>query len=361
MESLDHFILEVGLVALALALGFLSLRLRNKFSKGSLFASPLSIFALAGFLLGITYSVDMALDYAEVDVYSLPFFLNFLFILTLTYGVYRLYSRARKGNIELNKTKEELADAQAKLVKSERLAAIGELAGMVGHDLRNPLMGIKGATYYLRIKQGTMTYDCQKMLNTIDKCIDYSDKIVNDLVEYSRELKFELTPTTPSALLKDTLIMAQVPEKIEVLDATEEQPKIMIDVQKMNRCFINIIKNAFDSMPNGGKLTIKSQKVKDNITFSFEDTGVGMSQETLNKLWTPLFTTKAKGMGLGLAISKRIVEALGGKISVKSAVGKGTTFTVTVPIEPKVITEAGPQLIVADDFSHPSNKACKVN
>lgn len=338
MDAIEQTLFEVGLVVSAFALSFLCIRLRSKFSKGSLFASPLTVFGAAGLVLGLTYSVDMTLDIFEMQVDSLPFLLNFVFIVTLTYGVYRLYSRARTGTIELNKTKEELADAQARLVKSERLAAIGELAGMIGHDLRNPLMGIRGATYYLRTRCSEgMAETGHDMLKTIDNCIDYSDKIVNDLLDYSRELRIEYAEVTPKSLLKDVLGLVKVPECIQIVDITKDSPKINVDVGKMNRVCVNIIKNAFDSMPNGGSLTINSEKAEDCLVLSFEDTGIGMTHDTMDKLWTPLFTTKAKGMGFGLAISKRIVEEHGGKISAESTVGKGTTFKVTIPLEPKPV------------------------
>jgi len=103
----------------------------------------------------------------------------------------------------------------------------------------------------------------------------------------------------------------------------------------MTRVFINIIKNAVDAMPKGGALAIRSKKSNDNIEFSFTDTGQGMTKCVLDKLWSPLFTTKAKGMGFGLPICKRMVEAHRGKISVKSAIAKGSTFTITVPINPQ--------------------------
>jgi len=99
--------------------------------------------------------------------------------------------------------------------------------------------------------------------------------------------------------------------------------------------FEYLFENASDAMPEGGKLTITSQESSGNLEITFTETGVGMSEETLDKLWPPLFTTKAKGMGLGLSICKRLVEAHGGSISVKSHLGKGTTFTVIVPVQSK--------------------------
>jgi len=103
----------------------------------------------------------------------------------------------------------------------------------------------------------------------------------------------------------------------------------------MKRVFVNLLKNSVDAMPNGGKIMIKTLELGTNIQFLFVDTGVGMTQETLDKLWTPLFTTKAKGMGFGLPICRRIIEAHAGTISMDSIFGKGTTSRITIPIKPE--------------------------
>jgi PAS domain S-box-containing protein len=238
----------------------------------------------------------------------------------------------------VNKRTKQLNLAQAKLVKSERLATIGELAAMVGHDLRNPLTGIMGAAYYLKTKHAPeLGAKAKEMLEIIENAIIYSNKIVNDLLEYSRDLKLELTEVTPKELLKTALSLTEVPQGIRVVDATEDKPKVKADAEKLRRVFVNIIRNAFDAMPEGGILTIKNRKVKGKLEISFKDTGTGMSKETLSKLkgGVPLFTTKAKGMGFGVPICKRIAEAHGGTLSVESKVGKGTTITITVPIKPK--------------------------
>jgi PAS domain S-box-containing protein len=228
----------------------------------------------------------------------------------------------------------QLKQTQAKLVKSERLAAIGELAGMVGHDLRNPLTSMKAAAYFLKTKYAaTLDPAAAEMLSTIEKSVDYSNKIVNDLLDYSREIKLEITKTTPKELLKTTLSMLAIPNGIEIIDKTEDKPEISVDLPKMSRVCMNIIKNAFDAMPNGGILTVTSKETKDGWKISFSDTGIGMGKDTLSSLWVPLFTTKAKGMGFGLAICKRIVEAHGGKILAESTQGKGTVFTLTFPAQ----------------------------
>jgi len=237
----------------------------------------------------------------------------------------------------VEKRTRQLKEAQEQLLKSERLAAIGEIAAMVGHDLRNPLTSIAGATYYLKTKlEQKMDKTAKDMVELIEKDIKYSDKIISDLLRYSREIHLELTETTPKSITKHALTSIKVPKNIRISNLTDNKPKIKIDAQKMNRVLVNITKNAIDAMPKGGKLTITSKKTNGKLEITFTDTGRGMQKDILEKIWTPLFTTKAKGMGLGLPICKRIVEAHGGDISVESIVGKGTTFTVTIPIKPKL-------------------------
>ena len=237
----------------------------------------------------------------------------------------------------VEKRTRQLKEAQEKLIKSERLAAIGEVATTVGHDLRNPLTGIAGATYYLKKKlDSKMDKTTEEMLKLIEENIEYSNNIIKDILEYSREIKLELKEAAPKSITKGALSLVRVPNNIEVLDATQDEPKIRVDVEKMKRVFVNIIKNAVGAMSNGGKLTIASREKDGVLEIVFADTGTGIQKDVLEKIWTPFFTTKAKGMGLGLPICKRIIEAHGGNISVESTVGKGTTFTVAIPIKPKI-------------------------
>jgi PAS domain S-box-containing protein len=249
----------------------------------------------------------------------------------------QLKADAEQLELKVKERTKKLKESQEQLLKAQRLAAIGELAGMVGHDLRNPLTGIAGAIYYLKSKLGPkMGKKTWEMLELIEKDVEYSNKIINDLLEYSKELQLELTETTLKLVMKEALSLVKIPKNITVLNSTQNEPRIKIDVQKMKRVFVNIIKNAVDAMPEGGKLTITSKKTDGNLEIIFADTGTGMSKEIVEKIWTTLFTTKPKGMGLGLPICKRIVEAHEGSISVESTVGKGTTFTVTIPIRLKL-------------------------
>jgi len=230
----------------------------------------------------------------------------------------------------------QLAEAQAQLVKSERLAAIGELAGMVGHDLRNPLSGIKNATYFLENKSSLIS-ETQRMdmLVVINRCIDHSNKIINDLLDYSREIHLDLKESQPSKLIFDALAMANVPERVKIVSNLPEEQHLKVDPDKIERVFINLMKNAVDAMPNGGIITIDSVEASGNLKISIADTGTGIPEDLFPKLFSPLVTTKAQGMGFGLAICKRIIEAHGGTITVTSAKGKGATFTLSLPIMPE--------------------------
>jgi PAS domain S-box-containing protein len=229
---------------------------------------------------------------------------------------------------------------EQKLLKAERFASIGELAGMLGHDLRNPLSGIRNANFYLRRKLDSKLGPEEKnMFESIDKNIDYSNKIINDLLDYSsyysNEVKLELSQATPKTLVKAARALANQPQNITVIDETEDSPQFYIDEVKICRSFINILKNAFDAMPTGGEVHVSSIVEADKVAFTFKDNGCGMTKETINKLWTPLFTTKAKGMGFGMVICKRNINAHGGKISLESALGQGTTITVELPLNLK--------------------------
>jgi PAS domain S-box-containing protein len=223
-------------------------------------------------------------------------------------------------------------EMQEMLLKSQRFATIGELATMVAHDLRNPLQGISNAVYYLKSKLNQeMDKNIARMLEVIKSSVKYSDRIMRNLLDYSRDVRMDLTEVALRSIVEESLSRVEVPNNILVVNEIPYELTMEIDVETMKRVFVNIIQNAIDAMPEGGTLTIESKELGENIELKFKDTGIGMSKETLGRLFKPLFTTKAKGMGFGLAICKRLIEAHGGAISVESEVGKGTTFTASIP------------------------------
>ncbi len=242
------------------------------------------------------------------------------------------YSEHLKNMVDLRTA--QLKDANERLVKAERLAAIGELAGMIGHDLRNPLAGIKNGVYILKKKGSTISEaQAKETLEIIDKAIDHSNKIINDLLDYSREMNLKLIKYAARPLVDEAARMIQVPDRIQIINHVDEEACIWVDADKMIRVFVNLLQNAIDATPENGRLEITNCQRSNFVEIAFSDTGKGIPAEVLPKLFTPLFTTKAQGMGFGLAICKRIVEVHGGTIKVESIKDKGTKFIINMPVK----------------------------
>jgi PAS domain S-box-containing protein len=221
---------------------------------------------------------------------------------------------------------------EQRLQQAERLAAVGETAAMVGHDLRNPLQGIASAVHLL--KQASLTEkERDEMLRVIEKSLDYSDSIVRDLTDYSSRIQLQLGEATPKSIITDVIGSVKTPQSLIVQDLTQNAPTLRVDVDRLRRVFINLLVNAIDAMPQGGTVTFTSQESDGHVEIAVADTGSGMPEKVMENPWRPLQTTKAKGMGLGLAICKRIVDAHQGNISVKSRDHEGTTVTIRLPIE----------------------------
>jgi PAS domain S-box-containing protein len=222
------------------------------------------------------------------------------------------------------------------LAKSQRLAAIGETSAMVGHDLRNPLQGIAGIVYLakrnLESRKATDRKAVTELLDTVQEQITYMDKIVSDLQDYAQPLTPKLTETNVPNLIRQTLSTIKIPGAVKVsVEIEKVAENAMIDPALMRRTLTNLATNAIQAMPKRGKLTIRARGKRDSTIMTVEDTGAGIPRKNLAKLFSPFFTTKAKGQGLGLAVCKRLVEAQGGTITVKSKPRKGTAFTIKLP------------------------------
>jgi signal transduction histidine kinase len=228
----------------------------------------------------------------------------------------------------------DMKKMEEKLVKTEKLASIGELAGQIGHDLRNPLAGIKNGIYFIKKKDNQLTgTKREEVFGWIEDTIEDSNRIITSLVDYSSELNLQPEQCTPKSLVLHALSNIQVPDRLNIINNATDDIKIFLDAQGMEKVFGSIIKNAIDAIPEKGTIQVQSMLKGSNMEISFADSGIGIPEKILPKIFAPLVTTKAKGMGMSLAICKRIVEAHGGKISVESEVGKGTTFTINLPIK----------------------------
>ncbi|MCW4003938.1 MAG: PAS domain S-box protein [Candidatus Bathyarchaeota archaeon] len=245
--------------------------------------------------------------------------------------------KERQKNLEKNTDMlQKIIEERTKQLKnSERLAAIGQTAGMVGHDLRNPLQTITGELYLAKsevdsLEAGTTKMNLQESLRVIEEQATYMDKIVSDLQAFVQPIKIDKTPFSlkelASAVIESIAIPANITVKIQI---PKDFPQIKADFQLLKRVLINLVTNAVQAMPEGGKLALTSKVDSEGHVFiSVQDTGIGIPEEIKPQIFTPLFTTKPRGQGFGLAVCKRVIEAHGGAISFESKKGKGTKFTI---------------------------------
>ncbi len=224
-------------------------------------------------------------------------------------------------------------------LRLERLATIGEVATMVGHDLRNPLQSIENAAYYLNNELPRLSHPTPvpqktiEMLQVINHSINYADKIVRNLQDFSATKKPVFKDKEIKVIVEESLAQVEIPKRVKLITEMETNPEIKMDEGMIKRVFVNLATNAVQSMEKGGTLKVSTKKTKGFVEVSFKDTGVGISKENIKKIFSPFFTTKSKGMGMGLPICKRFVESHGGSIVLESKEGKGSVFTVRLPIQ----------------------------
>ena len=243
----------------------------------------------------------------------------------------RAYSERLEEMVE-ERTK-ELETAQEQLVRQEKLPVLGQLAGSVGHELRNPLGVISNAIYYLQMVLSEADETVKEYLNIIASRVRESEKIVADLLSLSRTRPVEQQTVPVTDLITEVLARYPPSDDIKVVTRVDpELPPLFVDPQQIRQVLTNLITNAYQAMPDSGEVKITAHLEQNTVHLLIADTGEGMSPETINKVFEPLFTTKPRGIGLGLAISKNLIEVNGGSIQVKSTEGLGSTFILTLPI-----------------------------
>ncbi len=221
-----------------------------------------------------------------------------------------------------------LREAQAELVRKEKLALLGQLAGGVGHELRNPLGVIKNSVYYLNM---ILPQDekIRKHLAILDREVANSDRIVTELLDFARVKASVREAAGLVSIVRGALERLSVPESVTVqLELDESMPAVLVDAHQVGQILLNFLQNAVQAMPGGGRVTVSTGEDRESVFAVVEDTGVGIPPENLAKIFQPLFTTKAKGIGLGLALARDLAEANGGRITVESTVGQGSRFAV---------------------------------
>jgi len=230
-----------------------------------------------------------------------------------------------------------LKETREQLVHAEKLASLGQLAASVAHEINNPLAGVLTYTKLLArkisgdtLEKGTALDYLSKMESEIGRC----SRIIRNLLDFSRQTEPTLRLVDVNQVIEQVLAMVGHQAQLQNVDVVRELspslPKVMADSDKLQQVFTNLTLNAIQAMSGGGRLTLRTSVASSQVRIDIQDTGCGISKENLSKLFTPFFTTKEKGsgVGLGLAVVRGIIERHKGEIKVQSEVGKGTTFTI---------------------------------
>jgi signal transduction histidine kinase len=226
------------------------------------------------------------------------------------------------------------AEYTSRQQRTERLAAIGQVAGGVAHELRNPLNVVKTSIYYLLNARNPTAEKKAEHLQRIERHVALADNVITALSNFAKMPMPNLRPFRAEQCVREAVELCTLPENVCVaVDCPADLPAVVGDVDQLRIVFSNLIRNARDAMPDGGSLTVSGRHVDGQVEFAFTDTGVGIPRENLTRIMEPLYSTKARGLGLGLSITRAILDKNKGTLQVASEPGKGSTFTVRLAVD----------------------------
>jgi len=282
--------------------------------------------------------------YTDPLVRPLLFVLFIAFLGILTAMLIDRVEKEEKAHAELNIAHQELStyvqqlkESQEQLIQAEKLTSLGQLAASIAHEINNPLAGVLIYTQLLSKKVAGDTFKKEEALGYLSKMeseVSRCSRIIRNLLDFARQTEPMLRLSDINQVIEQVLAMVGHQAKLQNIEVVKEfspsLPKVMADFDQLQQIFTNLTLNAIQAMPDGGRLTIRSSAVDSEVRIDVQDTGSGISKENMSKLFTPFFTTKSKGkgVGLGLAVVHGIIERHKGRIKVQSEVGKGTTFSV---------------------------------
>ncbi len=231
----------------------------------------------------------------------------------------------------------ELVETHKRLVQQERIAALGRAAAQVAHEVKNPLAGLLLYSLHLKSKLGESSKSEAVLVDKIVDTINHLTDRVEQILGFARPLNLTRSSGNLNRIVHDVLELLQpqiTANKIDVrLSLSEQASSVMIDESSMRGVLMNLILNAIEAMPNGGRLSVTSQRTDDTLLLEIVNTGRGISEEVAKNIFEPFYTTKQQGLGLGMPYAKKIIEQHGGTISVASQPGEGTTISVALPAE----------------------------
>ncbi len=250
----------------------------------------------------------------------------------------RRIAMAGSGELEqladgLNRMAEGLEKARDQLHRQTRLTVLGELAGSVSHELRNPLAVIRNSGFFLRNTQSRLDDKGREHLAIIERQIRRATQIIAELLDYTRDPPVESAVFPLREACEKALETIEIPASVRLEQRlADDGPTVEADPGQIERCLVNIVVNAVQAMPEGGALRIECRRQGDEAVVAVADTGVGIAGGKLESIFEPLYTSKPRGIGLGLPVSQRYAQLNGGRIECESELGRGTTFRLFLPV-----------------------------
>jgi signal transduction histidine kinase len=236
---------------------------------------------------------------------------------------------------ELQRSNQQLRKTQAELIRKDRLAFLGEMSGIVAHEIRNPLTSIRGFAQRIA-RKGESDPELKENADIIVEEVDRLKRVLGDVLDFARRAKAQPQPTDLRQVIQETLqLLSYDPDRLEVKTELQDPlPLVYVDAEQMKQVLLNLFRNAVQAMNGEGTLTIRGHAEDKRVEIEVTDTGPGIPPEIVNKMFTPFFTTKPTGTGLGLSLVKSLVEDHRGEVSVHSQPGEGATFRVSLPRSP---------------------------
>ncbi len=303
-----------------------------------------TVLACAAYLsfVHIAYSLGYMLE----GLYLRDLSLRVIFLPVVAYLTYGLAADNREAAVRAQAAADQLADANRRLTeaeasirRSERLAALGQLTAGLAHELRNPLGTMKASAEMLLERTDSQNELGRELAGYISTEVDRTNSLITRFLEFARPVKLRKAPTDINALIDRAAgtLARQHPADHPAIHKNYDPalPLIEVDAELLERVFINLLQNAVQASPAGSTVTIKTRVAQGSAEIAVLDRGSGIRPEDREQIFNPFFTTKSTGVGLGLAVSSKIVDEHGGKISVESELGRGSTFRVTLPLTQK--------------------------